>query len=102
MHLLADRVHLTELKRHGLLQGDVEEMMKVRLGSVFMPHGLGHFLGVDTHDVGGYPEVGVTQYIYSYVLPMQRIFLLHKAVYMYLAMMCINVCGCLINLTTSY
>lgn len=57
MHLLADRVHLEELKKLGLLKGDVEEMMKVRLGAVFMPHGLGHFMGVDTHDVGGYPEV---------------------------------------------
>ncbi|KAL5021319.1 hypothetical protein ScPMuIL_000474 [Solemya velum] len=56
MHLLADRVHLEQLKSLGLLKGDVEDMMKVRLGAVFMPHGLGHFMGIDTHDVGGYPE----------------------------------------------
>ena len=30
MHLLADRVHLEELKKLGLVKGDVEEMMKVR------------------------------------------------------------------------
>ena len=59
MHLLADRTHLEELKRLGLVTGDVDEMMKVRLGAVFMPHGLGHFMGLDTHDVGGYPEVWI-------------------------------------------
>uniref|UniRef100_A0A671LC63 Xaa-Pro dipeptidase n=1 Tax=Sinocyclocheilus anshuiensis TaxID=1608454 RepID=A0A671LC63_9TELE len=57
MHRLADRVHLEELVKVGILRGNVEEMLKVHLGSVFMPHGLGHMLGIDVHDVGGYPEV---------------------------------------------
>ncbi|ODM88692.1 Xaa-Pro dipeptidase, partial [Orchesella cincta] len=54
MHLLANRTMLSCLKSHGLLQGDVNEMMKVNLGATFQPHGLGHFLGCDVHDVGGY------------------------------------------------
>jgi len=32
----------------------VDELVEMRLGAVFMPHGLGHFIGIDTHDVGGY------------------------------------------------
>ncbi|MCI4378933.1 hypothetical protein PGIGA_G00221930 [Pangasianodon gigas] len=56
MHRLADRVHLEELVKIGILRGNVEDMLKVHLGSVFMPHGLGHLLGIDVHDVGGYPE----------------------------------------------
>jgi len=32
----------------------VEQLVDMRLGAVFMPHGLGHFIGIDTHDVGGY------------------------------------------------
>eukprot|EP00555_Chaetoceros_dichaeta_P001760 CAMPEP_0198277132 /NCGR_PEP_ID=MMETSP1447-20131203/65684_1 /TAXON_ID=420782 /ORGANISM="Chaetoceros dichaeta, Strain CCMP1751" /LENGTH=309 /DNA_ID=CAMNT_0043972129 /DNA_START=638 /DNA_END=1567 /DNA_ORIENTATION=- len=34
----------------------VEDLVEMRLGAVFMPHGLGHLIGVDTHDVGGYLE----------------------------------------------
>ena len=59
MHLLADRVQLQALIDAGLLHGDLEAMMEVRMGAVFMPHGLGHFMGLDVHDVGGYPEVSV-------------------------------------------
>jgi len=54
MHALAYRTTLQELARHGLVKGDVDAMMDADLGAVFMPHGLGHFLGIDTHDVGGY------------------------------------------------
>lgn len=57
MHRLADRIHLEELVKLGVLSGSVEDMLKVHMGSVFMPHGLGHLLGIDVHDVGGYPEV---------------------------------------------
>ena len=57
MHLLADRVILEELKQAGLLVGDVDEMLEHRVSAIFFPHGLGHLLGIDTHDVGGYPEV---------------------------------------------
>ncbi|XP_014469832.1 PREDICTED: xaa-Pro dipeptidase [Dinoponera quadriceps] len=54
MHLLANRVVLASLKEGGLLVGDVEDMIKAGLNEVFQPHGLGHLLGLDVHDVGGY------------------------------------------------
>ncbi|EZA50679.1 xaa-Pro dipeptidase isoform X2 [Ooceraea biroi] len=54
MHLLANRVMLTSLKEGGLLVGDVEGMIRAGLNEVFQPHGLGHLLGLDVHDVGGY------------------------------------------------
>ncbi|XP_020973001.1 LOW QUALITY PROTEIN: xaa-Pro dipeptidase [Arachis ipaensis] len=54
MHILAERVILEALKKGQVVVGDVDEMVPARLGAVFMPHGLGHFLGLDTHDPGGY------------------------------------------------
>lgn len=57
MHRLAERVILTHLLKIGIVQnGSVDEMMAANLGATFMPHGLGHFLGMNTHDVGGYNE----------------------------------------------
>ncbi len=55
MHLLANGVMLEDLRAGGLITGDIEDMMKLNLaGKVFQPHGLGHFIGLDVHDVGGY------------------------------------------------
>eukprot|EP00873_Tetraselmis_striata_P011670 jgi/Tetstr1/431934/TSEL_021422.t2 len=55
MHRLATRKLLEGLKAGGLLQGDVDDMMAKHVGALFFPCGLGHFIGLDTHDVGGYP-----------------------------------------------
>ncbi|KAF2360535.1 Aminopeptidase P N-terminal [Trinorchestia longiramus] len=54
MHALSYRVMLQKLKEGGLLQGDVDAMVEADLGAVFQPHGLGHLLGMDVHDSGGY------------------------------------------------
>ena len=53
-HLAAEREILKALVTAGVLIGDVEEMQAASIGSVFFPHGLGHLIGCDTHDVGGY------------------------------------------------
>ena len=58
LHLLAETVLLQEMKAGGLLVGEVDAMMEVRLGAIFMPCGMGHLLGLDIHDVGGFPKVG--------------------------------------------
>eukprot|EP00933_Yihiella_yeosuensis_P077813 TRINITY_DN8870_c1_g1_i4.p1 TRINITY_DN8870_c1_g1~~TRINITY_DN8870_c1_g1_i4.p1 ORF type:complete len:305 (+),score=54.18 TRINITY_DN8870_c1_g1_i4:66-980(+) len=54
MHRLAQRTMLDRMTTAGLFKGNVDEMMKAQLSFHFMPHGLGHQLGLDVHDVGGY------------------------------------------------
>ena len=56
MHLLAEKVILDGLKNLGLLNSDYStiEMRDNRVCYYFMPHGLGHLIGLDVHDAGGY------------------------------------------------
>ncbi|KAK9798996.1 hypothetical protein WJX73_000520 [Symbiochloris irregularis] len=56
MHRLAERCILTGLQKGGFIKADadIEAAVQERIGALFMPHGLGHLLGIDTHDAGGY------------------------------------------------
>lgn len=56
LHLNAARIMMQGLKDEGILKGSVADMMEEDIFALFFPHGLGHFLGLDTHDVGGYPK----------------------------------------------
>jgi len=41
----------SELKALGLMKGDVKDAVKNGAHALFMPHGLGHMLGLDVHDM---------------------------------------------------
>lgn len=58
MHKLALRTMSQALINQGLLKGTVEEIEKAEIMFRFQPHGMGHLLGMETHDVGGFPEGG--------------------------------------------
>lgn len=56
IHLLAARVIAQGLKDAGLMKGDVDEAVKQGAHAMFFPHGLGHMLGMDVHDLEGVGE----------------------------------------------
>jgi len=56
LHIQAARIMMQGLKDYGLLKGSIDDLMENDVFALFFPHGLGHFLGLDTHDVGGYPK----------------------------------------------
>ncbi|MGH9458093.1 MAG: Xaa-Pro dipeptidase [Thermoanaerobaculia bacterium] len=53
-HLLAHRKVAETLKAHGLIDAGVDEAIENRITSAFFPHGIGHYLGLQVHDVAGF------------------------------------------------
>lgn len=56
VHLLACRVIASGLKEMGLMKGDVEKAVEAGAHALFMPHGLGHMIGLDVHDMEDYGD----------------------------------------------
>jgi len=51
IHLLAAGVIADGLKALGLMKGDVKQAVEQGAHALFMPHGLGHMMGLDVHDM---------------------------------------------------
>ncbi|MDP1815474.1 MAG: M24 family metallopeptidase, partial [Leadbetterella sp.] len=47
------------LKALGLMKGDIQEAVAAGAHTLFLPHGLGHMLGMDVHDMEGLGENNV-------------------------------------------
>ncbi len=51
LHFMACRIIVSEMKDLGLMKGDVDEAVAAGAHALFMPHGLGHMMGLDVHDM---------------------------------------------------
>ncbi|MEL6844845.1 MAG: aminopeptidase P N-terminal domain-containing protein, partial [Bacteroidota bacterium] len=51
IHLDAARLMANGLKELGIMKGDIEEAISVGAHALFFPHGLGHMIGLDVHDM---------------------------------------------------
>jgi Xaa-Pro aminopeptidase len=59
IHLQTARIIAGGMKDLGLMKGDVEEAVLQGAHALFFPHGLGHMLGLDVHDMENLGEQNV-------------------------------------------
>ncbi len=53
VHFAVCRLMTDKLKELGLMKGDTEEAVRAGAHAMFLPHGLGHMMGMDVHDMEG-------------------------------------------------
>jgi len=51
LHKMAARSMAESLKSLGIMKGDMEEAVEAGAAYLFFPHGLGHMIGLDVHDM---------------------------------------------------
>jgi Xaa-Pro aminopeptidase len=51
LHFMACKIIASEMKNLGLMKGDPDEAVAAGAHALFMPHGLGHMMGLDVHDM---------------------------------------------------
>jgi len=56
VHLMAAKIIAGGLKELGIMKGDLDEAVAAGAHALFFPHGLGHMLGLDVHDMEGLGE----------------------------------------------
>lgn len=56
VHLAVAKLIATSLKDLGIMMGDVDEAVQNGAHALFFPHGLGHMMGLDVHDMEDYGE----------------------------------------------
>ena len=59
VHFAVCKLMTDRLKALGLMKGDTEEAVRAGAHAMFMPHGLGHMMGMDVHDMEGFDQINV-------------------------------------------
>ena len=59
VHLAVCRLMAERLKELGLMKGDVDDAVSAGAHAMFLPHGLGHMMGLDVHDMEGLGQIYV-------------------------------------------